>query len=140
MASQLKGNSNMADSPWETIHDRPVQKRFFEDIIKKNKLENLQLFFKSEVLDKYRGDSAYKIIRTDSSGRISKPGAWALDFGIASEDRLIHFPVERWIHNLPDVEREHWLMAMVNLPLSDNFVKGLVGVGCLDDGAIRKWE
>lgn len=123
----------------ETAYNGPNNKRLFDGILKQNKLENLQLFFKSSVLDKYRKDSGYKIIRTDSSGRISKQGSWSLDFGISGDDELIHFPVERWNNRLPEAEQAHWLESLVTLPVSDNFIKGIVRPGCLDDGSIRNW-
>jgi hypothetical protein len=127
-------------SGYQRIEDTAIAKLLYADVARGEKLEKVQLFFSANVLDKYRGSSDYKIIRTDTSGRLSRPGGWSVDFGISGEgDSIIHIPVESLVHRIPDAEKEHWLAHMVSLPLSANFVKGLIRPGCLDDGNIRSW-
>jgi hypothetical protein len=127
-------------SGYQRIEDTALAKLLYADVARGEKLEKVQLFFSANVLDKYRGSSDYKIIRTDTSGRLSRPGGWSVDFGISGEgDSIIHIPVESLVHRIPDAEKEHWLAHMVSLPMSANFVKGLIRPGCLDDGNIRSW-
>lgn len=122
------------------IKDIPIAKQLFTEIAKKGKPEKLQLFFEATVLDRYSQKEDVKVIRTDTSGRVSKRGVWSLDFGISGEnDQFIHIPGEAFIHRLPEAERDHWLEHMVSLPISQNFIKGLIRPGCLDDGPIREW-
>lgn len=124
----------------ESVKDITIAKQLYSEIAKKNMPEKLQLFFESVVLNRYREKSDVKIIRTDTSGRVSKRGSWSLDFGISGvDDSLIHLAGEAFIHRLPEAERDHWIEHMVTLPVSTNFIKGLVRPGCLDDGAMREW-
>jgi hypothetical protein len=123
----------------QQLKDVPAAKQLITQIKSKNKLEKLQLFFDTDVLEKYRNTDAFKIIRTDTSGRVSKKGVWSLDFGISTEDKLIHITVESLIHNIPEGEQDHWIDHMVTLPVSTNFLKGVVRPGCIDDGSIRNW-
>jgi hypothetical protein len=104
------------------------------------KPEKTQLFFDAAVLQRYRDTEGYKIIRTDTSGRVSKPNHWSIDFGISGEDdSLIHFAVEGILHRIPEAEHAHWLSHMVTLPVSRNYLKGALRPGCIDDGMIRNW-
>lgn len=122
------------------IKDHATLRQFFSDIAAKNKPGNLQLFFDARVLDSYRKQTGFKIIRTDTSGRISKPGGWSLDFGISgTQNAIIHLAADGFIHRLPETERDHWLDHMMTLPVSENYLKGLIRPGCLDDGDIREW-
>lgn len=122
------------------VKDITIAKQLYSEIAKKNIPGKLQLFFESSVLDPYREKREVKIIRTDTSGRISKRGSWSLDFGISGDDdAFVHIAGEVFIHRLPEAERDHWIEHMVTLPVSQNFIKGLVRPGCLDDGAIREW-
>ncbi|MEX0750905.1 MAG: hypothetical protein WD359_08865, partial [Dehalococcoidia bacterium] len=66
----------------------------------------LQLAFEAQVLDRYRSDAAYQVIRTDSAGRVRKQGGWSLDFGIADEDRIVHASWRALSEQLPEGERE----------------------------------
>ncbi|WP_157076238.1 hypothetical protein [Alicyclobacillus kakegawensis] len=103
-------------------------------------LEKIQVVFDAAVLDAYREAGGFRIIRTDSSGRLSKSGAWSIDFGISGDgDKFIHAPIGSILHRLPESEHEHWRQHVVSLPLSENFLRGLVRPGCLDDGPIRPW-
>lgn len=129
----------MPIDPMKT-QNHPTIRRFFSNMAAKGTPEKSQLFFDAGVLDAYRDQSDFKIIRTDTSGRISKPGGWSLDFGISGEnDAIIHIAAEGFVHRLPETERDHWLDRMITLPVSDNFIKGLIRPGCLDDGDIREW-
>jgi hypothetical protein len=127
-------------SGYQRIEDTAIVKQLYTEVARGAKLEKVQLFFSANVLDKYRGDGSYRIIRTDTSGRLSRPGGWSVDFGISGEgESIVHIPVESLVHRIPDAEKEHWLAHMISLPISANFVKGLIRPGCLDDGNIRPW-
>jgi hypothetical protein len=121
------------------VKDHTATGQLFNHIIKNDKLGKLQLFFDAGVLEAYNNTDAFKIIRTDTSGRVSKKGVWAVDFGISAEEKLIHITVESFIHQVPEAEQEHWMEYMVTLPASKNFLKGVVRPGCIDDGSIRNW-
>ena len=98
-----------------------------------------QLWFDQHVLDKYRGLSGYRVIRTDSAGRVRSP-AWSVDFGIAGGDTLIHLPAKDVAERLPEAERDHWRDHVQALPLSRNFLMMRIGGGaCIDDGEVRNW-
>jgi hypothetical protein len=101
----------------------------------------LQLAFEAQVLDRYRSDGSYRVIRTESAGRVRKQGGWSLDFGIASGDRIIHTSWRALTEQLPESERDHWAMhATVAAELSDNFLRmQLSPMSCFDDGDVRPW-
>lgn len=100
----------------------------------------LQLWFRSEVLDAYRGRDGYSIIRSNSAGRIKKDGGWSLDFGIADNDRLIHASWGDLVSRLPESERAHWAEQAIAPEPSDNFLQMQMAPGsCFDDGDIRPW-
>jgi len=101
----------------------------------------LQLAFESAVLDRYRENDAYQVIRTDSAGRVRKQGGWSLDFGIADGDRIVHASWRALTEQLPESEREHWAAhAAVAGALSDNFLRmQLSPMSCFDDGDLRSW-
>lgn len=102
--------------------------------------ELVQIFFRVEVLDKYR-DGSYRIIRSNTAGRLQKPGGFQLDFGIAPDERLIHVTLRDLRTRLPEAERAHWLRHAVSLPFSRNFLQMQLRPGsCFDDGEIRTWE
>ncbi len=46
-----------------------------------------QVWFDQRVLDRYRGQAGFRVIRTNTAGRVRAPAGWSLDFGIADEDR-----------------------------------------------------
>jgi hypothetical protein len=128
------------NNPLLRVEEAPIVRQLYTDLLQGEKSGKSQFFFLSEVLDQYLSDTAYKVIRTDTSGRLSKVGGWSLDFGISGEgDRLIHTAAESFAHRVPKGEHEHWLAFTVSLPVSANFIKGLIRPGCLDDGPIRKW-
>jgi hypothetical protein len=100
----------------------------------------VQVFFRAEVLDRYR-EPAYRILRSDSAGRLMKVGGFGLDFGIAPGESLIHVSLKDLRARLPEGERAHWLAFAVSLPYSRNFLEMQLRPGsCFDDGEIRKWE
>jgi len=121
------------------VSDVPVVKQLFTKALKDGQLEKLPVFLEASVLDAYREKDDYKIIRTDTSGRISKPGGWSVDFGISNDDTIIQTTAEGFVHRIPDREKYHWLNHLISLPLSHNFAKGMVRPGCLDDGDMRSW-
>lgn len=122
------------------VEELTIARQLVETITSGEKFEKMQLFFTAGVLNKYRAAEGFNIIRTNTSGRVSKPGAWSLDFGISGEsDGIVHIAVDGYVHRLPEGERSHWMQHMISLPMSANFLKGLIRPGCLDDGDIRKW-
>ena len=101
----------------------------------------VQVSFDAAVLDKYRGQSNYSLIRTDSAGRLKREGAWAIDFGISEDDRAIHAGLQELFHALPETEREHWALHVAALPMSRHFLQMRLSPGsCIDDGEVRDWD
>jgi hypothetical protein len=99
-----------------------------------------QVWFDRHVLDRYREQRGYRIIRTNTAGRLIAPAGWTLDFGIADNDRLIHAAVADLAQRLPPAERQHWLNYLVTPPFSRNFFAMRGGSGsCFDDGEVRDW-
>lgn len=101
--------------------------------------ELVQVWFEARVLDKYRGAAGYKVIRTNTVGRV-RGAQWLLDFGIAGEsDSLIHVSSADLIR-IPESERAHWAGHARALPLSSNYVAMQLTRGsCIDDGDTRTW-
>src|SRR3954451_771094 len=99
-----------------------------------------QVWFRSGVLDRYRSLNGFRVIRTNSAGRIRAPGAWTLDFGIADDDALIHVSAADLAQRLPAAERQHWLAHIFAPPVSGTFLVMRLGAGhCMDDGDVRDW-
>ncbi|MCC7104847.1 MAG: hypothetical protein IT307_06865 [Chloroflexi bacterium] len=99
-----------------------------------------QVWFNPGVLDRYRGQSAYRVVRTDSAGRVRAAASWTLDFGIVDGDQLIHASVADLAQRLPPPERQHWISFLVTPPVSRVFLTMRSGAGsCMDDGEIRDW-
>src|SRR3954466_2120792 len=67
----------------------------------------LQLHFDVAVLQRYIGAAGFSTIRTNTVGRVRKEGGWALDFGIAPDEKALH-AVFGDIASLPEDERLHW--------------------------------
>jgi hypothetical protein len=102
--------------------------------------ELLQVCFQSAVLDAYRGRAGFKIIRTDSAGRLKQEGGWSIDFGISGDDQVIHVSWRDMIARFPESEREAWAGHIVTPPLSANFLQMQLAPGsCFDDGEVRPW-
>jgi hypothetical protein len=99
-----------------------------------------QLWFRAEVLQKYRGGGGFKLIRTNSVGRLRGP-QWSIDFGIAGEgDSLIHVSAGEAAERIPEAERDHWVAHAVGLPVSANYLLMQATRGaCVDDGDVRGW-
>ncbi len=100
----------------------------------------VQLSFDAAVLDRYRGDASYGVVRTNTAGRVSKVGGWSLDFGIGEGDTTIHASWHALIERLPESERDHWAAHASEPLLSHNFVRMQLSPGsCFDDGDLRSW-
>lgn len=98
------------------------------------------VWFDQHVLDRYRETAGYRVIRTNSAGRLRGPGNWTLDFGISDGDRLIHASAADLGQRLPPAERQHWLGFVVAPPVSGTFLVMRMGAGhCMDDGDVRAW-
>ena len=101
----------------------------------------VQVSFGVAVLEKYRGQAGYSLIRSDTAGRLKRDGGWTLDVGIGDEGRTIHASLGDLLHNLPETEREHWAQHVVALPMSQPYLQMRLQPGsCFDDGEIRPWE
>ena len=99
------------------------------------------LWFKWTVLDAYRGRPGWRVIRTNSAGRVSSPDGWSLDFGIVDEAQLVHAGVADVSQRLPKREQSHWLEHLVAPGASRNFVLMRLGAAaCIDDGDLRDWQ
>lgn len=100
-----------------------------------------QIWFRSAVLEKYRELPGYRVLRTNSAGRIRASGGWTLDFGIADEDQSIHLSAADLAQRLPPAERQHWLDHVLTPPVSGTFLVMRIGAGhCMDDGDVRDWQ
>src|SRR5437899_2367475 len=82
----------------------------------------LQLWFAAGVLDRYRALAGWRVMRTNSVGRVQSPEGWSLDFGIAPDDEVVHATVTDLAQRLPASERQHWLGHLLALPTSRNFL------------------
>ena len=99
-----------------------------------------QLWFRSKVLDRYRQQAGFRVMRTDTVGRVRAQGGWSLDFGIADGDRLIHAALADLGQRVPAAEHRHWLEHLQAAPLSRNYLLMRLGGGsCIDDGEVRDW-
>lgn len=101
----------------------------------------LQVGFDAAVLDRYRENAPYQVMRTDTVGRVRKQGGWTLDFGIAPGDTILHATWQALTTNLPDAEREHWAAHAAPLTAySDMFLRMQISPNsCFDDGDLRRW-
>ena len=99
-----------------------------------------QIWFDQRVLDRDRERAGFRVIRTDTAGRVQAERVWSLDFGIAGDDRLIHASASDLAQRLPPPERQHWVGHLATPPASRNFTIMRLGAGaCLDDGNVRDW-
>jgi hypothetical protein len=100
-----------------------------------------QVSFDAAVLEKYRGQAGYSLIRSDTVGRLKREGGWSIDLGIGGEGRTVHACLVDLMNALPEQERDHWAQHVVSLPLSERFLQMRVSPGsCFDDGEVRPWE
>jgi hypothetical protein len=99
-----------------------------------------QVWFSASVLDQYRTRKGFRVLRTNSAGRIKSPAGWTIDFGIADDDRLIHVSAADLAQRLPPADKQHWLGHVATLPVSGTFLVMRLGAGhCMDDGDVRDW-
>jgi hypothetical protein len=99
-----------------------------------------QAWFDQHVLDRYRELSGWRVMRTNTVGRLRSPEGWSLDFGIAPADEVVHTSLNDLAQRLPAGERQHWLQHLIAPQVSRNFVTmRLVPGSCIDDGDLRDW-
>jgi hypothetical protein len=99
-----------------------------------------QMCFDQGVLDRYRAQSGWRVMRTDTVGRVKSPAGWSLDFGIAEGDALVNASLADLSQRLPADERQHWAQHMVAPAVSRAFVSMRLAPGsCFDDGELRDW-
>ena len=99
-----------------------------------------QLWFDRRVLDRYRGLAGWRVMRTNTVGRVRSPEGWSLDFGIAEGEALLHAPLSDLSQRLPAAERQHWAEHLLTPSISRNFVTMRLAPGsCIDDGDLRDW-
>src|SRR5690242_13383698 len=73
----------------------------------------LHLWFTQDVLDRYRSLPGWRVMRTNTVGRVRSPDGWSLDFGIADSDQLIHTSASELSQRVPENERQHWAQHVV---------------------------
>jgi hypothetical protein len=100
----------------------------------------LHLWFTQDVLDRYRSLPGWRVMRTNTVGRVRSPEGWSLDFGIADSDQLIHTSASELSQRVPENERQHWAQHVVTPTTSRNFMTTRLAPGsCIDDGDLRDW-
>jgi hypothetical protein len=98
------------------------------------------LWFDQRVLDRYRDLPDWRVMRTNTVGRVRSPEGWTLDFGIAEGEELVHTSAAEISQRLPQAERQHWAQHVVTPAVSRNFVTMRLAPGsCIDDGDLRDW-
>lgn len=136
----MSDNSTDGCASESPASQNPRLVQLLTSIKEKEQAGKAQLFFAVSVLDKYRKAEGFRVIRTDTTGRVSKPGTFSVDFGISGDsEQLIHISVETWVYKIPKSELDHWLSHMQTFPVSDNYLRALIRPGCMDDGPIRNW-
>ena len=99
-----------------------------------------QLWFAANVLQRYRELPGWRVLRTNSVGRIRSPEGVTLDFGIADDEQVVHATAADLSQRLPSNERQHWAQHLLVPPVSRNFLTmRLVPGSCIDDGDLREW-
>jgi hypothetical protein len=97
-----------------------------------------QLWFDQHVLDRYRGRPGWRVMRTNTVGRVQTGEGWSLDFGIAEGDQIIHTSVADLTQRLPTAERQHWAQHLITPAVSRTFLTMRLAPGsCIDDGQLR---
>ena len=100
-----------------------------------------QVWFDQRVLDRYRQRAGWRVMRTNTVGRLRSPEGWQLDFGIGDGDRVIHTSAEDLVQRLPASERQHWAQHVVTPSTSRAFLTMRLAPGsCIDDGDLREFE
>ncbi len=117
------------------------QDMFLRALMKRAVVERrdiVPVWFDERVLEKYRADP-YRVVRTNSAGRLKLEGVFSLDFGIPAEPGVIHASLEA-VSRLPEKERAHFLDHLMVLPLSLPFLQMQFAPGsCFDDGDSRPY-
>jgi hypothetical protein len=99
------------------------------------------LWFAQHVLDRYRGQPGWRVMRTNSVGRLRSPEGWSLDFGIEPQNQYVHTSASELSQRLPAPERQHWAQHVATLAASRNFLTMRLAPGsCIDDGELREWS
>ena len=97
-----------------------------------------QVWFDQHVLDRYRGRPGWRVMRTNTVGRVRSPDGWSLDFGIADGDEIVHTGLADLNQRLPAAERQHWAQHLVTPAVSRTFLTMRLAPGsCIDDGDLR---
>ena len=97
-----------------------------------------QLWFDPRVVERYRARPGWRVMRTDTVGRVQSPDGWSLDFGIALSDQLLHASAVDLNQRLPATERQHWAQHSVTPAVSRTFLTMRLAPGsCIDDGELR---
>ncbi len=100
----------------------------------------LHLWFDQRVLDRYRGLDGWRVMRTNTVGRVRSPEGWSLDFGIGQGEQVIHTTASELSQRLPPNERQHWASHVITPATSRNFLTMRLAPGsCIDDGDLRDW-
>jgi hypothetical protein len=100
-----------------------------------------QLWFEQRVLDRYRGQPGWRVMRTNTVGRVRSPDGWSLDFGIAEGDQIVHTSAADLTQRLPVAERQHWTQHLITPPVSRTYLTMRLAPGtCIDDGDLREFE
>src|SRR5436190_21348959 len=80
-----------------------------------------QLWFSAAVVDTYRARPGWRVLRTNSVGRVQSPEVWSFDSGIAADGEALQATINDLIQRLPEGERPHWLQHVIAVPTSRTF-------------------
>jgi hypothetical protein len=117
----------------------PALQELMRRAMETGKVDLVQVWFQSAVLDRYRADPDCRILRSDTAGRLRGPGGWMINFGISPDDALIHMPIATAMI-VPEGHRAHWLAHLVGLPVGVNFLRMTLNPNaCIGDGDSRPW-
>jgi len=97
-----------------------------------------QVWFDQRVLDRYRELPGWRVMRTNTVGRVQSAEGWSLDFGIADGDQIVHTSLGDLTQRLPAREHHHWAEHLVTPAVSRTFLTMRMTPGsCIDDGDLR---
>jgi hypothetical protein len=97
-----------------------------------------QVWFDQRVLDRYRALPGWRVMRTNTVGRVRSPDGWSLDFGITADNQVVHTSLSDLTQRLPASEQHHWAQHLVTPAVSRTFLTmRLVPGSCIDDGDLR---
>ena len=97
-------------------------------------------WFDLRVLDRYRAQPGWRVMRTNTVGRVKSPDGWSLDFGIGEGDGIVHTSLVDLTQRLPATERQHWAQHLITPAVSRAFLTMRLAPGsCIDDGDLRDW-